>query len=109
MDSLTDTQKKRFVTKVKKGKGKDPCWVWVGAKLTTGYGVFSIEGKSVMVHRLATGGKLSPNNHVYHTCGNKACVNPDHLRVGDNPLSAVPTSEFFKAARKVVSTRKKAN
>lgn len=63
------------------------CWVWQGAKRTNGYGVIGVhqDGKHTVksTHRVAyeiAYGAIPSGLHIDHTCSNKACVNPDHLR-----------------------------
>lgn len=91
MEVMSVQEEVRFQKKLKK---KSDCLIWTGAKLETGYGVFTVGGKRYTVHRLATRRRLRPHQHVYHTCGNKCCVNPEHLFVGKTPAAA-----FLEAAK----------
>ena len=53
--------------------------------LNKGYGVFSVNGKTKLAHRVAYElfkGGIPLNLHVCHTCDNPKCCNPDHLFVG---------------------------
>mgnify|MGYP003435256035 FL=1 len=59
------------------------CWEWQG-HLDWGYGRMHYKGKHYRAHRLAwfmTYGEM-PTLSILHSCDNKKCVNPNHLREG---------------------------
>ena len=60
------------------------CWLWTRASLKTGYGTFSIKGKTFLAHRKAYEfyiGPIPEGMDIDHKCGLKSCVNPEHLRL----------------------------
>lgn len=70
------------------GKAEAGCWVWVGAKLASGYGVFNAHRKTLLVHRYAhelQKGPIPKGWVVRHSCGEKACVHPGHLFCAAGP------------------------
>jgi hypothetical protein len=78
---LTEKQLERFWSRVDKSTN---CWIWTGAKVK-GYGIFLRE--KFYAHRvsyfLAKG--IDPGDlMVCHNCDTPACVNPNHLWLGND-------------------------
>jgi len=70
----------KFLVKVDK---TPTCWIWNGCT-TGGYGRFRNEGKVHNAHKFSYelhNGLVPAGMRVKHKCGNKACVNPEHLLV----------------------------
>lgn len=59
------------------------CWEWQRAIQSRGYGSVSYQGKTHLAHRLSyqlSVGPVPDGWDVHHKCGNRRCVNPDHLQ-----------------------------
>lgn len=60
------------------------CWEWTGSRTKAGYGKVSWKGRLVYVHRLVyelLEGPIPEGLQIDHICRNRACANPDHLRL----------------------------
>jgi len=77
------------------------CWIWTKAKISAGYGFVRIDGKMTYVHRLvaSNGRELAANSEVCHRCHAPACVNPDHLYIGDRVTNARDMVEAGRSAK----------
>lgn len=75
------------------------CWFWQGA-VQMGYGRF----RGVRAHRFAYElgkGAIPPDLMVRHLCGNKLCVNPNHLEAGtmaDNARDGMRLGEILRGS-----------
>ena len=81
----------RVLQRTKIPKDKSKCWIWTGPVNNAGYGLIKGDtrlgdAKMVTVHRAMARhkGLQIKWKEVQHTCLNKACVNPDHLVLGDS-------------------------
>jgi hypothetical protein len=71
----------RFVRKVD-GPTDTGCWLWTGKRDTSGYGRFTVDGKSVAAHRWfyeLIHGPVDSALDMDHLCRVRACVNPSHV------------------------------
>jgi hypothetical protein len=62
------------------------CLRWAGSYTTCGYPLIKWNGKRKIARRvlmgLLAGGGISDRHVVYDKCGNRWCMNEEHLRVG---------------------------
>ncbi len=61
----------------------DNCFHWNRRPANTGYGCIPQDGGRTLVHRFVYElciGPIPKGYHVHHTCGNKVCANPLHLK-----------------------------
>jgi hypothetical protein len=67
-------------------KGPEECWPWKEAVFTNGYGRFKRNYQSLRAHRVALEDSKGPPMHksllALHSCHNRLCCNPRHLRWG---------------------------
>ena len=86
------TEADRFASYVNKDANALGCWLWTGSRNNNGYGRFRLSrfGKrqrTVLAHRFAyeqVNGPIPDGLVVDHTCHNRHCVNPNHLRLVTN-------------------------
>lgn len=108
LDLLSDPCKlKTFMKKVDQ---TGPCWEWTGYKNHLGYGrtYMTLPDKShklMTVHRLAYvhfNGPIPEGFVVMHSCDNRCCVNPSHLKVGtqyDNIHDMIDKGRYVNGRR----------
>ena len=80
---LSDRELAHWIVNSKSVRRPSGCIEWQGAVSTSGYGNIKYEDGFDRPHRVvlyATKGMGLPGMYATHICGNKLCVNPDHLR-----------------------------
>lgn len=94
----------RFWSRVQKG-APDDCWPFLGAPNSEGYGIVNISlgyknPKKVRAHVFALMSHTKQKNTrgVLHSlkCTTKMCVNPNHLRWGNQKENAIDARELGK-------------
>jgi hypothetical protein len=77
---------KKFALK-SKGRNDAGCWIWTGGLDKDGYGSLRDGQKMKRAHRVSWEihfGQIPEGMAILHKCNNPACVNPDHLKIGDH-------------------------
>lgn len=102
---------KRFWDKVDRTEN---CWVWIASTDSKGYGQFmsgsrkNADRKLKRAHRVAyelTIGDIPEGLELLHTCDNKLCVNPSHLRPGTHADNMRDMSQKDRSPRGVKQGR----
>lgn len=79
------------------------CWLWAKSTNAKGYGKFGTgSGSSALAHRVAWAlerGPVPPEAVVLHSreCVSRACVRPDHLRLGSQKDNVADTMALGRA------------
>ncbi len=88
----------RFMKKVVKGQlSEDPCWIWEGGRNTGGYGTFNSGFKNMSAHKFSYEyhkEKVPNGRSIGKTCGDKLCVNPDHMFITER--KAILKKEYYR-------------
>ena len=86
---MKGTVMERFLAKINK---TDTCWLWKGSKSSKGYGSININNAFMSAHRLSFmlfKGEIKNGLWVLHKCDTPACVNPEHLFLGNAKDNAI--------------------
>lgn len=96
---MTDFTPGWFWRHVDRSGGPDACWPWTRGKTSAGLGALWHQGEAVTAHRAALyflghlpstksgkPGRRDSRYLVVRTCGNPACCNPRHMRIGGKPV-----------------------
>ena len=79
---MNDAEFARFMSHVEVGE----CWLWTLSLNHNGYGQFHLRGKPKVAHRImlerVLGRTLGEGMFALHSCGNRHCCRPEHLREG---------------------------
>lgn len=82
--------------------GSDECWPWLLGTTKDGYGLVTWGGITRLAHRVAmecwTGRLLTKGIPTLHSCDNRPCCNPFHIRVGTNLENSRDMVERGRAA-----------
>lgn len=88
-------------------RDRSDCWVWPYATSPFGYGFVWFENKMTQVHHVAlimdgTPQPPAPGDWALHSCDNRPCFNPAHLRWGTR---ADNTADMLKRNRQTNGIR----
>lgn len=92
---------KHLMAHVDRSGGVDACWPWTGTMGPLGYGQWG--RRRVLAHRAMweyTNSQALPSSvFVLHSCNNRACCNPKHLRPGTHQDNMADRQKSQRQAR----------
>ena len=94
---MDDSDYERFAAKIDRNAN---CWLWTAKRTRGGYGQMRVGSRLLYAHRLAYEHWVGPIPNgalICHTCDTPACVNPDHLYVGDYVSNARDMHDRLRA------------
>jgi hypothetical protein len=98
---MTDTARRKLMLE-QRFRVTPGCWEWTGSKSSKGYGKLQIGKEHLRAHRVSyeiyNGTAPSPEQFILHSCDNPGCVNPEHLRIGDNAENMKEKKEKKRSA-----------
>lgn len=97
---ISEKQTDSFWNNVKKS---DTCWVYGKSSSRWNYGHVTINGKSVLAHRMSYTihyGDIPNGMIVCHKCDNPPCINPDHLFLGAHKDNSIDMSNKGRGSLK---------
>lgn len=106
MDTFTQKESVRFTNFTTK---RGDCVLWNGHLDKDGYGTFYFRKKSRRAHRVAyyrQFGEIADGMVIDHTCNNRHCVNPQHLRQVTPRQNTLENSRSIGAINKAKKTCK---
>jgi hypothetical protein len=80
----------------------ETCWNWTGSRTNNGYGRYGFGYKQVAAHRYSyeMAGEVIPEGmFIDHTCSNRLCVRPDHLRLATRKQNSEHLTGAYKNSK----------
>lgn len=99
----TEEEKKYIIDRV--SVSENGCWNWQLRTSHNGYGLTQRKGLDLRVHRYAFElwkGEIPEGMLILHSCDNRKCCNPEHLRIGtakENVADAIERGRWPRAER----------
>lgn len=107
--TVTTHQRERFEAKIRRYDDPRRCWLWTGAKSSTGYGNFAVaDHRTQSAHRVAYQlfvGRIPAGRVVLHRCHRPLCMNPRHLYLGTHAIKSRATAQRLRVGTRKLSPK----